>query len=157
MKYVDELLSFANIPGKITLCINISNCEHKCKGCHSAYLSQDIGTVLTTDILKSLIDKYDGIEGVCIMGGSEEEVIPFFHYVKKKFPVLFTAWYTGDDEVSSDTLYKCLDYIKIGHYDETLGGLESKTTNQKLYVKNDENSPEKWKDITYKFWKGDDR
>ena len=55
MKYVDTLVSFAEFPKEISLCINISNCPCHCKGCHSSYLSEDIGEVLNKDSLFEVI------------------------------------------------------------------------------------------------------
>ena len=46
LKYVDTKIVFREVPDEITLCINISNCPCHCKGCHSPYLAEDIGTVL---------------------------------------------------------------------------------------------------------------
>ena len=45
-----------------------------------------------------------------------------------------------------------LDYCKIGHYDDNLGGLDKPTTNQKMLKWN--YSLGKWENITYKFQKG---
>lgn len=41
------------------------------------------------------------------------------------------------------------DFVKLGSYQENCGGLNEKTTNQKLLQKN----KNKYIDITYKFWK----
>ena len=38
LKYVDSQITFREIPDEITLCINISNCPFRCKGCHSKEL-----------------------------------------------------------------------------------------------------------------------
>ena len=48
LKYVDVMETFAEVPDEITLAINLSNCPHRCKGCHSEYLQKDIGEELTT-------------------------------------------------------------------------------------------------------------
>ena len=52
-----------------------------------------------------------------------------------------------DDGIHLVPLYKRFDYIKIGHYDQSLGGLNQKTTNQRMYRLTDCG----WEDITYKF------
>ena len=41
------------------------------------------------------------------------------------------------------------DYIKLGPYIESLGGLKSPTTNQRLYKR----EGDCWKDITATFWR----
>ena len=45
IKYVPEDTSvvFLEIPDEICCAINISNCPHRCDGCHSQYLRKDIG------------------------------------------------------------------------------------------------------------------
>ena len=47
---------------------------------------------------------------------------------------LKTCLYSGnDDKEAFQSLYGLLDYLKIGHYDEKLGGLDCPTTNQRFY------------------------
>ena len=47
-----------------------------------------------------------------------------------------------------------LDFIKLGHYDEELGGLDSPTTNQRLYQIERAGDDMHWEtDITHLFWK----
>ena len=41
------------------------------------------------------------------------------------------------------------DYVKLGPYIESLGGLKSEKTNQRLYKR----VGEEWQDITSSFWK----
>ena len=41
--------------------------------------------------------------------------------------------YTGNDEITiNKELIDNLDYLKIGHYNNKLGGLDTSTTNQRL-------------------------
>ena len=60
MKYVDTKIVFQELPNEITLAINISGCPCACIGCHSSYLSQDIGESLTKEALQQLIRKNKG-------------------------------------------------------------------------------------------------
>jgi len=54
----------------VTLAINLSNCPHRCVGCHSPHLRSDIGEALTEAALAALISKYENsITCVCFMGG----------------------------------------------------------------------------------------
>ena len=69
MKYVDTAVTLLEIPDEITLCINISNCPCHCKGCHSPYLADDVGEILTFSRLEKLIKQNKGITAVCLMGG----------------------------------------------------------------------------------------
>ncbi len=61
LKYVEKQVTFAEIPDEISLCINISNCPIRCKGCHSQHLWKDIGEPLTESSLRLLIEKNIGI------------------------------------------------------------------------------------------------
>ena len=149
LKYYNAMVVFEEIPDEITLAINITNCPCHCKGCHSKFLWEDVGTELTDEELRKLIEKNEGITCVCFMGGdaSPKEINELAEEVRSKN--LRVAWYSGRDEISDDINLFLFDYIKIGHYDEELGGLNKETTNQRLYKR----LPYKLEDITSKFWK----
>lgn len=72
LKYSNYEVTFAEIPSEITLCINLTNCPHKCVGCHSPWLREDTGTPLTYGELIKLIKQNTGISCVCFMGGDKE-------------------------------------------------------------------------------------
>lgn len=151
MKYVDTKIVMQEIPDEVTLAINISNCPCHCKGCHSSYLAEDIGTDLTFEELLQLCSKNTGITCVSFMGGDSEP-----SYINKLAEVLKegelpirTAWYSGRDTISNEINLENFDYIKVGRYDEFLGPLNSRTTNQRLY-KVEHNQ---LFDITNRFWK----
>lgn len=135
LKYVDTRVVFAEIPDEITLAINISNCPCHCNGCHSSYLTEDIGERLKMSTLLHLCDRNEGITCVAFMGGdSEPEDINFLASVIKKMKSeLKTAWYSGRQELSKEIDLKNFDYIKLGPYIEEFGPLNSKTTNQRFY------------------------
>jgi anaerobic ribonucleoside-triphosphate reductase activating protein len=159
VKYYNAMVVFEEIPDEITLAINITNCPCHCKGCHSEFLWEDKGILLTTEELDSLIDKNDGITTVCFMGGdAEPELInalaEYVHEVKH----LKVGWYSGRDSYYKNIDFNWFDYIKLGHYDENLGGLNKRTTNQRLYklkheVLDDGVKKIDFEDITSKFWK----
>ena len=159
MKYYNAMVVFEEIPNEITLAINITNCPCHCKGCHSKFLWDDVGTELTIDELERLLDNNDGITTVCFMGGDADPktvcaLAEYVHEIKK----LKVGWYSGMDEYYKDIDFKWFDYIKLGHYDEELGGLNKKTTNQKLYqlikTKFDDGIYKiDFNDITHLFWK----
>lgn len=71
VKYVDSIISFNEVPHEISLCINISGCPNHCQGCHSSYLSEDVGKVLNKESLETLIKQNEGITCVCLMGGDQ--------------------------------------------------------------------------------------
>jgi anaerobic ribonucleoside-triphosphate reductase activating protein len=162
IKYYNAMVVFEEIPNEITLAINITNCPCHCKGCHSKFLWDDVGTELTIEELDTLLEKHDGVTCVCFMGGdaSPETVgvlAEYVHEIKK----LKVGWYSGMDEYYKNVNFDWFDYIKLGHYDEKLGGLNKKTTNQKLFklthkkLDDDVNKIE-FTNITNLFWKKGD-
>ena len=159
LKYVDAKVVFAEIPDEITLAINISGCPCHCKGCHSAYLAEDIGVVLSEAGLTLLIEANEGISCIAFMGGdaSPEEVSLYAGFIKSMYPNLKVAWYSGRQELSKDIELRNFDYIKLGPYIEEKGPLSSRTTNQRLYKIEpfDDIVPGDCCliDITDKFWK----
>ncbi len=74
MKYTDTQIVFRELPDEITLAINISGCPLQCEGCHSPYLREDIGTILTKEVLKQLITDNPGITAICFMGGDAQPI-----------------------------------------------------------------------------------
>lgn len=135
LKYINTQIGFAEVPDEISLCINISNCPCHCKGCHSAYLAEDVGNNLDLQVLTTLIDSNKGITCVCIMGGDIDpsEVDDIAQDIKEYYPGLKVAWYSGRQELSEDINLEWFDYLKLGPYIEELGPLTSKTTNQRFY------------------------
>ena len=153
LKYVDTKEVFAEIPDEITLAISISGCPIRCKGCHSKYLWDDVGEPLSVDSLSTLLRDHVGISCVCFMGGDQapEEINTLTQWVKENSDVR-TAWYSGADEVSPVINLDNLDYLKIGHYSEKAGPLNSRTTNQILWRIEHEEGENKKTNITSRFW-----
>ena len=159
MKYYNAMVVLEEIPDEITLAINITNCPCHCKGCHSKFLWDDVGMELTIDELERLLDKNEGITTVCFMGGDRTPEIvcalaEYLHEIKH----LKVGWYSGMDDYYKDINFDWFDYIKLGHYDEDLGGLNKETTNQRLYklthTKLDDGVKKiDFEDITSRFWK----
>lgn len=149
IKYKDFAITFVEIPEEISICLEITNCPHRCNNCHSPELRADIGKELTEEELDKLITKNDDSTCICFMGGdnNHREIADLACYIHDCYPDLKVAMYSGDDELDEDLL-GVLDYYKIGPYVEELGPLNSKTTNQKLYYINQDII----EDITYKFW-----
>lgn len=144
LKYYNYDIVFQEVPDETSLALNITGCPNHCDGCHSPWLWEDIGEILCgyskdniDDYfvgLDSIVNKYaSSITCVCFMGGdqSPEDIELMALHIKKNFPNIKTAWYSGREEVTIDL--RCLDYLKIGPYIAKYGGLRSKTTNQKLY------------------------
>lgn len=134
LKYLGYSVVMQEVPNEVSLAINISGCPHRCEGCHSQYLWEDDGDVLL-DNLDRLLEQYgDLVTCVCFMGGDQnmEELILACKIVHKAR--LKTCVYSGlDDKAVFDVHLDAIDYLKIGRYIERLGGLASKTTNQKFF------------------------
>lgn len=138
MKYLRATTSFSAVPKEISLAIEITNCPHRCEGCHSPELCENIGIPLNELSLVLLFEKFCSqnkplFTCVTFMGGDQEsdELINLIEYIQSKYPHLKMCLYTGSDSVNSD-LMSHLNYLKTGRYIEKLGPLGSPTTNQKF-------------------------
>jgi anaerobic ribonucleoside-triphosphate reductase activating protein len=144
---------FQEIPNEITLALNIAGCQHRCQGCHSKYLWEYKGTPLRLDV-DFVINKHkDILTCVCFMGGdqNQDELIEILKQIQLKYR-LMTALYSGYDSIRDvRSLIPYLDYCKIGSYKENLGGLNSKNTNQRMYMIKSDSSKIQLKDITSEF------
>jgi len=151
LKYIGYTTAFQEVPNETSLIFNISGCPHMCEGCHSQYLWEYEGKYVSDDI-DSVIELYKGlITCVCFMGGDQNLLELKSLLQKCKENGFKTCLYSGlDDMHELDSLLELLDYIKIGSYKIKLGGLNSKTTNQRFYMKN---SSGEFIDTTYVFQK----
>ena len=151
LKYVDAKVVFAEVPDEVTLAINISNCPCQCKGCHSSYLAQDIGTELTFYEVRKLIKKNSGISCIALMGGDAEpdKINTLASFIINHYGSIKVAWYSGRQELNNNIDLCNFDYIKLGPYKEEFGPLNSRTTNQRFYKVNGKELV----DMTNKFWK----
>ena len=163
LKYAYCKEIFEEIPGEITLGISISGCQIHCKGCHSRDLWEDKGEELNVESLCGLLNLHPGVSCVCFFGGEHDidNLIKLLMYAHQRIK---TAWYSGLDMIPKDKfgILDYLDYCKLGHYDMELGGLDSPTTNQKLYQFNHLFSDctilgAGWRDVTYKLRKSYDQ
>lgn len=129
LKYVDTKVVFSEIPDEITLAINLSNCPCHCPGCHSSYLAEDIGKVLTYYRIEKLLEQNKGVTAICFMGGDNDPKL-INHYaglIKKSYIEQMEAIYkmygnralSGEDSLfdNSATLLKFIpNPIKVGWY-----------------------------------------
>lgn len=150
------MVTFEEIPDKVTLSLAISNCMGTCVGCHSPELRKDIGTELTTEVLDKLIKQESGINCVLFLGEGrdQEALLKLSEYVHSNYPGIETALYSGREMVEY-VVFTEFDYVKVGPYIEQYGPLNKETTNQKLYqIKHYRDSVRsvEFNDITYRFW-----
>ena len=156
---------FQEIPGEVTLALNLANCPNRCEGCHSPHLQEDKGTVLDEDGLSGLLASYgSAVTCVCFLGGDAEpvEVAKLAAFLKRRessavdgslsgavrgIP-LKVGWYSGCDRLPDGFDLTNFDYVKIGSYKQELGGLASSKTNQRMYRL----ANGKMEDITALFW-----
>ena len=124
------------IPDEISLAVNISCCPNRCPGCHSPWLWSNEGEDMTEDMLEGLIGKYSAaVTCFCFMGGDSEplEVMRLAEWIRTQWPHIKTAWYSGKEKLPEGFDVRSMNYIKLGPYIESLGGLKSPDTNQALY------------------------
>ena len=137
LRFVSYDIVFQEIPGEITLAINLSNCPYRCEGCHSPWLRESIGQTLTEDVLAALVEKYaNAITCICFMGGdaSPQAVNCLAGFIKTSLVShIKVGWYSGRCVFPSECSLQNFDYVKLGPYIERLGGLDSETTNQRFY------------------------
>lgn len=137
LRYHSYNIVFKEVPGEVTLAIAISNCPHRCDGCHSPYLQADEGRELNEAVVKVLLDRYgEAITCVCFLGGdADPEMVQRLAVVVRMHSgyKLKTAWYSGKIAVPECVSIINFDYIKLGPYVKRLGGLDSPHTNQRFY------------------------
>ena len=148
LKYIPSLTDIVleEIPHRVTLAVEVTNCQGNCPGCHSPFLRKDIGEELTPARIDFLIEDNFGVNCFLFLGEGKDKdaLFSLARHIRKKHPGIETALYTGRESLSDD-YNELFDYIKVGPYIESLGPLNSKTTNQRLYYHGE--------DITSVFWR----
>ena len=138
MKFLRVSPSFGLVKKEVSIGIEITQCPHKCKGCHSPELCEDIGSELTKDALANILNHYTHencplFSCVVFMGGDHDPfaLVKRIREVKSQYPDIKIGLYSGAEKVSEE-IESLLDYLKTGKYVEELGSLDSPTTNQKF-------------------------
>jgi anaerobic ribonucleoside-triphosphate reductase activating protein len=153
IKYVPEMTSVVieEIPDRVTLAVDISNCQGNCEGCHSPFLREDIGEALTNDVIDSLVKDNFGVNCFLFLGEGKDlpTLLKLAEHVKSIG--LKAALYSGRQEVE-DAIYQTFDYVKVGPYMAKFGPLNERTTNQRLYEVSHDGDSFRKKDITSRFW-----
>lgn len=137
LKYHTIDISCRAIPDEVSLIFNITGCTIKCPGCCEKALWKDKGILLTFDEMRSILKNYNcAVTCVCFMGGEHEpeEINALARLVKHLYPCLHTAWYSGEDEISTKIDIENFDYLKIGGYEAFHGPLGNPDTNQQVFA-----------------------
>lgn len=155
LKYLYCKEVFSEVPEEISLAFSISNCQIRCNGCNQKELWEDTGTPLSVTHLNELINSYRGITCVLFMGSGKKEYEELNELAKEvKKHKLKVALYLGEDYLPNDLKLSNIDYLKLGHWDSKLGGLNSISTNQRMYsIKNIGNNTYSFTSINNKFIK----
>ncbi len=150
IKYVPQMTSVVleEIPDRVTLAVDISNCRGNCEGCHSPFLREDIGEPLTEEVIDTLVKDNFGVDCFLFLGEGRdpETLLKLAGHVKSLD--LKAALYSGRSEVEPP-FWETFDYIKTGPYLPDRGPLNRETTNQRLYRRTGVG----WEDITSRFWR----
>lgn len=148
LKYIPSLTDIVieEIPDRVTLAVEITNCQGNCPGCHSPFLRDDIGEELTAKAIDRMMEDNYGVNCFLFLGEGRDSdaLFALADHVRSGYPGVETALYTGREKVGAE--YSAhFDFIKTGPYIESLGPLNKRTTNQRLYYRGE--------DITSRFWK----
>ena len=151
------------IPDRVTLAVEISNCRGNCPGCHSPFLREDVGEVLTPEVVDRLVADNFGVNCFLFLGEGRdpETLLALAAHVRAKG--LAVALYSGREDVE-DAVWAAFDYVKVGPYRADCGPLNSPATNQRLYqaVTDGSDVPSatvivragrSFADITARFWR----
>lgn len=162
IKYVPEMTSVVmeEIPDKVTLAVDISNCTGLCEGCHSPFLRTDIGLELTPERVESMLADNFGVNCFLFLGegNDHQALMSLASYIRSAHPSLALAIYSGRETVEDD-MFLAFDYVKVGPYRPSCGPLNNPSTNQRLYhvmrksaVSASGDSGYVLEDITSRFW-----
>ena len=157
IKYVPEMTNVVleEIPDRLTLAIDISNCTGLCEGCHSPFLRRDVGVELTPEAIDSLIAGNFGINCFLFLGEGNDHaaLMSAANYVRRAYPSLALGLYSGTESVEED-VWELFDYVKIGPFRPSCGPLNKTTTNQRLYrILHNADGTRTVDDITARFWR----
>ncbi len=148
IKYLPGLTDVVleEIPDRVTLAVEITNCQGSCPGCHSPFLRRDIGEELTEEALDRMIEDNFGVNCLLFLGegNDRQALLRLVSHLRRAWPGVETALYSGREDIE-DELKEAFDYVKTGPYVEELGPLNENTTNQRLYHRGE--------DITSRFWR----
>ena len=121
------------VPGEISLQLTITGCKLGCDGCHSPEIhDHKQGSPLTSSIFSKLIEDYVGyVTCILFFGGEWQAKKLTSLLIIAKEHGFKTCLYTGKNNLPNHLLAQ-LDFVKYGKWQAELGGLDSRTTNQRF-------------------------
>lgn len=169
---VDYGITFAEVPDKCAVFLELGDCKRYCEGCHTPELcepmtDEDCLTMADcVEIVESFID--EGANAVVVLGGTDchsfkrASLRCLLRTLSEYAPVCL---YSGSDDTKT-MLDFALDsgcmYVKAGSYQKHCGGLQQPTTNQRFYELEQQQIIDfkernyscrpMWVDKTEKFW-----
>ncbi|MGM9738196.1 MAG: anaerobic ribonucleoside-triphosphate reductase activating protein [Candidatus Cryptobacteroides sp.] len=157
IKYVPKMTNVVleEIPDKLTLAVDISNCTGLCEGCHSPFLRCDVGDQLTPSAVDGLISGNFGVNCFLFLGegNDHQALMDIAAYIRSRYSHLALGLYSGRESVEDD-IWQVFDYVKVGPYRPACGPLNKQTTNQRLYkVTRASDGSVSSEDITFRFWR----
>ena len=134
LKYVPEMTSVVleEIPDRLTLAVEVSNCRGNCPGCHSPFLREDVGEELTAAVIDRLVGDNFGVNCFLFLGEGRDPAALLALAAHVRSLGLAVALYSGREDLE-DALWEAFDYVKVGPYRAECGPLNARTTNQRLY------------------------
>ena len=155
IKYLPESASVVleEVPDKITLAVDITNCQGDCAGCHSPFLRGNFGEELTAGRIDALIDDNFGVNCFLFFGEGKDvdALLGLVKHINRRYPAMDTCLYSGLERID-DRVWDYFDYVKTGPYKRSLGPLNEPTTNQRLYHLLRRGDRSSAVDITERFW-----
>ena len=166
---VDWGITFNEVPDKMAVYFELGDCNKHCNGCHSPELWEPLeGSPLSIFLKIAEREVAKGANAICVLGGtdcnsfSRDLLVFFLGELANLAPVCL---YSGSDDI--EVMQKLAEqgnctWLKTGSYKEELGGLQSPTTNQRFFKREQRQHIDYrernysvetyWLDMTEYFW-----
>lgn len=155
IKFLPESTSVVleEVPDRLTLAVDITNCQGHCEGCHSPWLRGDFGVELTPERIDALIDGNFGVNCFLFLGEGNDvdALLELVKHLNSRYPSMEVALYSGLPR-TDDRVWDYFDYVKVGPYKRSFGPLNDPGTNQRMYKLERGKGRRSAADITERFW-----
>lgn len=144
-------ITLTEIPNRLSAFFEVGNCQVQCKGCHSPHLwiAKGATEMKAIDILRYAKEQH--ADSIVLMGGLTNGLDPnrVIEEILRPLSIAYPIGLYHGEDLKPQKAMKYLTWLKVGSYQEALGGLDKPTTNQRFYTKD----KDKWIDTTYLFRK----